>query len=229
MHNWIERKRSDGEKKSIRDDLAATMGEMKKCKSERDVDRVIPRVRFAQNTGLSKLSSGLKYILAKLANKTRDEMMTRETTYAAWYQQLRDKTVLDVTLELKVTVNQFALCLGLGWNPDVFRAEFGFEEQQIVQISKLVSQMTLNKILSLMLAFGQQKFNAGPLMLLLDVTIECNLEGFFSYLVMARGDMDGLMAFAKLLEQKDAQGHAAQLETIKRSIWHWIYCTSGCL
>ena len=71
--------------------------------------------------------------------------------------------------------------------------------------------MTLNELLALMVAFEQQKCNAGPLMLLLDVTVECNVEGFFSYLVMARGDMDGLMSFAKLLEQKDAQGHAAQL------------------
>ena len=85
-------------------------------------------------------------------------MTKRESTYAARYQKMRNETVLDLALELKVTVDQFAFCLGLGWNPDVIRVEFGFEEQQIVQISKIASQMTLNELLALMLSFAQQKF-----------------------------------------------------------------------
>ena len=171
MHNWIERTRSDGGKTSIEQNLTDKMGEMKKCSNERDVERVTPRVEFAHDTGLSMQSLGLKYILAKLATKIYDEIMTRESPYDAWYQQLRNKAVLDLALELKVTVDQFAFCLRLGWNPDVIRVEFGFEEQQIVQITKLVSQMNLNELLAFVLAFGQQKFNEGALMLLLDITI----------------------------------------------------------
>ena len=49
------------------------MGEMKKSPIERDVERVVPRVKFAPETGLSKLSLGLKYILAKLANMTHNK------------------------------------------------------------------------------------------------------------------------------------------------------------
>ena len=40
-----------------------------------------------------------------------------------------------------------------------------------------------------MLAFGQQRFVAEPVMILTELIAECSLERFFSYLVMARGDM----------------------------------------
>ena len=58
-----------------------------------------------------------------------------------------------------------------------------------------------------MFTFGQQTFVVGPMMMLIEVTTECNLEELFSYLLLARVDMNGLSAFAKLLEKKYAQGH----------------------
>ena len=99
MHNWIERTRSDEERTSKKKYLTKSMAEVKRCPNEQEVERIIPRVKFAQYTGLSKLSLVLEYILAKLATRTYDEMMTRESTYDGWYQQLRRETV-DLAKEL---------------------------------------------------------------------------------------------------------------------------------
>ena len=54
------------------------MAEMKKCRNERAVERIIPRVKFAQDTGHSKLSLGLNNILAKIATRKYDEMIRRD-------------------------------------------------------------------------------------------------------------------------------------------------------
>ena len=115
----------------IKKGLTKTIADMKKCANE----RIIPRVKIAQDNGLYKLSLGLKYILAKLATRTNDEMITRESTYDGWYQRLRSENVLDLANERGITVDQFVLCLGLGWNADVIRGEYGFEEKEMIQIS----------------------------------------------------------------------------------------------
>ena len=57
------------------------------------------------------------------------------------------------------------------------------------------------RVLALMLAFGQQRFVAGPVMILTELIAECSLERFFLYLVIARGDIDGFLAFVKILRK----------------------------
>ena len=109
-----------------------------------------------------------------------------------------------------MTTDQFALSLGLGWSPVVIRAEFGLEESAMVNLSETTGAMSINEVLALMLAFGQQRFLAGPMMTLAELITECNLERLFSKLVMAKGDMKGLLALAKILEkkmQKDIQNN----------------------
>ena len=44
-------------------------------------------------------------------------------------------------------------------------------------------------------------------------------------MVLARGAVEGLIVFAELLGKKDAQGNPAQIEAMKKSLCHWIYCT----
>ena len=57
-------------------------------------------------------------------------------------------------------------------------------------------------------------------MILAEIIAECSLERFVSYLVMARADMQGMVAFAKILQRKDAQEHPDQLEAMKQSLCH---------
>ena len=92
-------------------------------------------------------------------------------------------------------------------------------------MSETIGEMSINEVLALMLTFGQQRCVAGPMMILAELLLKCSLEHFFSNLVMARENMKGLLAFAEILEMKDAQGHPGQLGVMKLSLWHWIYCT----
>ena len=62
-------------------------------------------------------------------------------------------------------------------------------------------------------------------MMMIDFLIKRKLEGFFSDLVLERGDMMGMIAIAEILDRKDAQWHPSQLEEMRQSLWHSIYCT----
>ena len=115
--------------------------------------------------------------------------------------------------------------MGLGWSPDVIRVEFGLDEKYIVEISETLGKMQLNEVVALMLVSGQQRFVAGPMMILADLVTNCNLEWLFLYLVIAQGDLVGLIALAELLGKKDAQEYTAHLEAMKLSLYHWIYCS----
>ena len=84
----------------------------------------------------------------------------------------------DVVKELELTTDQFALCLGPCWSPHVIRVEFGLEKS-VVELSQAIVEMTLNEVLALMLAFGQQRFVAEPVTILADLIAESCWEHFF--------------------------------------------------
>ena len=225
INNWMERARSSGAKTSIKTDLAEVTATMGKVPNERELERAIPRVQFAQDLTIDQLSVGMRYITAKLTSETQAEIQALSGTYDAWYQQLQTTTIASIAKNLGMSTEQFAICLGLGWSPDVIRVEFGIEEQQIIEISRIIGAMQLNGVLALMLTFDQKRFVAGPMMMLTDLITECNLEWLFSYLVLVRGDIAGLTALAELLQKKDAQEYPAHLERMTISLYHWIYCS----
>ena len=66
---------------------------------------------------IDKLSLGLKYIAAKLTSETQAETQAFSGTYDGWYQRMRTTMVADIAKELGMSVDQFAICLGLGWSP----------------------------------------------------------------------------------------------------------------
>ena len=222
INNWMERARSSGAKTSIKTDLAEVTATMGKVPNEREVERAIPRVQFAQDLTIDQLSVGMRYITTKLTSETQAEIQALSGTYDAWYQRLQTTTIANVAKDLGMSTDQFAICLGLGWSPDVIRVEFGIEEQQIIEISRIIGAMQPNEVLALMLTFGQKRFVAGPMMILADLTTECNLEWLCSYLVLAHGDIAGLTALAELLQKKDAQEYPAHLERMTISLYHWI-------
>ena len=198
---------------------------MGKVSEVREIERAIPRVRYATDICLTKMSLGVKYIAAKLTSETSEGIQACDTTYDDWYQRLRATKVADVAKELGLTTDQFALSLGFDWSPDVIRVEFRLEESAIINLSETIGAMGINEEMALMLAFSQQRFVAGPLMILAETITECSLEPLFSYLVMAEGDMKGLLALAEILKKKDAQGYPKPLKAMKLSLWHWFYCT----
>ena len=225
LNNWIERARSSGGKTCIKTDLAEVTAIMSKVPSDREVERDIPRVQFAQDLTIDQLSVGMRYIAAKLTSETQAEIQAFSSTYDAWYQRLQTTTVADIAKELGMSTDQFTICLGLGWSPDNIRVEFDLDEHWLIEISKIIGTMQVNELFALMLTFGQKRFVAGPMMILTDLVTECNLEWLFSYLVIARGNISGLTALAKLLQRKDAQDYPAHLERMTTSLYHWIYCS----
>ena len=147
LNNWMERARSSGAKTCIKTDLAEVTAIMSKIPSDREVERAIPRVQFAQDLTIDQLSVGMRYIAAKLTSETQAGIQAFSSTYDAWYQRLQTTTIADIAKELGMTVDQFAICLGLGWSPDVIRVEFGLEEQCLVEISKSIGTMQVNEVL----------------------------------------------------------------------------------
>ena len=143
--------RSSGEKTSLKTDLTETSALMGKVSAEREVERSIPRVQFATDICVTKLSLLMKYIAVILTCDTYAEIQACNTTYIAWYQRLQSTTIADIASELELTTDQFALCLGLGWSPNVIRVEFGLEESLMVELSNAIGKMQLNEVLALML------------------------------------------------------------------------------
>ena len=176
----MERARSSGGKTCIKTDLAEVTAIMSKIPSDREVERAIPRVQFAQDLTIDQLSVGMRYIAAKLTSETQAEIQAFSNTYDAWYQRLQTTTVADIAKELGMSTDQFAICLGLGWSPDVIRVEFGLDEHWLIEISKIVGTMQVNELFALMLTSGQKRFVTGPMMILTDLVTECNLEWLFS-------------------------------------------------
>ena len=92
---------------------------IRKVPNVREVERAIPRIQFAKDVCIDKLSLGVKYIAAKLTSETQTEIQVFSGTYDGWYQRLRTTIVADIAKELGMSVDQFEICLGLGWSPDV--------------------------------------------------------------------------------------------------------------
>ena len=196
---------------------------MEKVPDVREVERAFPRVQFAKDVCVSKSSLGMKYIAAKLTSEMHAEIQALNSTYDSWYQGQQTTTIADMARELGTSGDQFANCLDLGWSPDVMGLEFGLEEKYIVEISKTIGKKRLNEVIALMLAFGQQRFVAGPVMKLAELVAESNLEFWFVFLMMALGDVQGLTALVELLKRKVAQEHPALIEAMKLSLYHWIF------
>ena len=91
--------------------------------------------------------------------------------------------------------------------------------------SLLYQPWSVGEILALALAMGPTKFVAGPLALLVDIVIACDLTVFYSYLVQAQGQRRSLTRWGHLMTSKDQQDYSAQLERMRASIQHWLYST----
>ena len=75
------------------------------------------------------------------------------------------------------------------------------------------------------LTMGPTKFVAGPLALLIDIVTSGDLITFYSYLVLAQGQLRSLTRWGHLMNSKDQQNYSAQLERMRASIQHWLYST----
>ena len=90
-----------------------------------------------------------------------------------------------------------------------------------------IGEMTIGEVLALALAAGPTKFVGGPLPLLVEIVVSCDLIMFYSYLVLAQGQLRSLVRWSHILHSKDQQNYSIQLEGMRASMQHWLYSTFG--
>ena len=106
-----------------------------------------------------------------------------------------------------------------------FAAGFSLTNAQADKLLETIGEATVGEVLALALTMGPTKFVAGPLALLVDVVISGDLITFYSYLVLAQGQLRSLTRWGHFMNSKDQQNYAAQLERVRASIQHWLYST----
>ena len=132
----------------------------------------------------------------------------------------------EVARELDCPMEAFCTSLGMGWNIDVVAAEFSLTTIQADKLLETIGEAaTVGEVLALALAMGPAKFVAGPLALLVDIVVSCDLTSFYSYLVLAQGQLRSLTRWGHLMTSTDQQHYSAQLERMRASVQHWLYST----
>ena len=222
-HNWLVRKEKEF---PVRAELAELTKQIGAWPAARTVERTIPQINFATGIEPVKLPVGLRHIVAAEATNLKDEVNAASITYAQWYQtRFVDRTLADVARELVCPLEFFCTSLGLGWNIDVITAEFSLTNEQADKLLETIGETTVGEVLALALTMGPTKYVAGPLAMLVDVVISGDLITFYSYLILAQGQLRSLTRWAHLMNSKDQQNYAAQLERMRASIQHWLYST----
>ena len=221
-YNWLVRKDKEIPVWTELTELVMQIGAWPAALS---VERTIPQVHFAAGIEPVKLPVGLRHIVAAEATNLKTEVDAAGTTYAHWYQtRFVSRTLAEVARELNCPLEAFCTILGLGWNIEVV-TEFSLTTIQADKLLETIGEATVGEVLSLALTMGPTKFVAGPLALLVDIVISCDLTSFYSYLVIAQGQLRSLIRWGHIMTSKDQQDYPAQLERMRASVQHWLYST----
>ena len=222
-YNWLVRKDRE---MPVRAELEEVVKQIEDWPVARTVERTIPQIHFAAGIEPAKLPVGVRCIVAAEATNLKSTVDAAALTYAQWYQtRFIDRTLADGAQELGRPFEAFCTSLGLGWNIEVLTAEFNLTNVQADKMLETIGEATVGEILALALAIGPTKFVAGPLALLVDIVVSCDLVTFYSYLVLAQGQLRSLIRWGHLLGSIDQQDYAAQLERLRASLQHWLYST----
>ena len=222
-HNWLVRKAKEV---PVRAELVELAKQIGAWPAARTVERTIPQIHFATGIEPVKLPVGVRHIVGTEATNLKDEVDATSITYAQWYQaRFVDRTLAEVAREHDCPLEAFCTSLGLGWNIDVIAAEFSLTNVQADKLLETIGEATIGEVLALALTMGPTKFVAGPLALLVDIVTSGDLVAFYSYLVLAQGQLRSLTHWGHLMNSKDQQNYSAQLERMRASIQHWLYST----
>ena len=202
-YNWLVR---EDKEIPVRTELTELVKQIGAWPAARTVERTIPQVHFAAGIEPIKLPVGLRHIVAAEATNSKTEVDAAGTTYAQWYQtRFVSRTLAEVARELNCPLEAFCTSLGLGWNIEVVTVEFSLTTIQADKLLETIREATIGEVLTLALTMGPTKFVAGPLALLVDIVISCDLTSFYSYLVTAQGQLRSLTRWGHLMTSKDQQ------------------------
>ena len=222
-YNWLVRKDKEV---PVRAELAELVKQIEAWPAARTVERTIPQIHFATGIEPVKLPVGIRHIVANEATNLKNEVDAASITYAHWYQtRFVNRFLAEVAREHDCPLEAFCTSLGLGWNIDVITAEFSLTNVQADKLLETIGEATVGEVLALALTMGPTKFVAGPLALLIDIVTSGDLITFYSYLVLAQGQLRSLTRWGHLMNSKDQQNYSAQLERMRASIQHCLYST----
>ena len=178
-YNWLVRKDKEI---PVRTELAELVKQIGAWPAARTVEKTIPQIHFAAGIEPVKLSVGLRHIVAAEATNLKIEVDAASTTYAPWYQtRFINRILAEVARELDCPMEAFCTSLGLGWNIVVVPVEFSLTTILADKLLEIIGEATVGEVLALALAMGPAKIVGGPLALLVNIVISCDLTSFYSY------------------------------------------------
>ena len=81
-YNWLVR---EAHPNTLKADLAAVWGQLNRWPLNREVERTIPQVQFADNTEIIKMSLGIRHIVAHEAVTLSILVQAKDVTCGDWY------------------------------------------------------------------------------------------------------------------------------------------------
>ena len=92
-YNWLVR---EAHPNTIKADLAAVWDQLNRWPLNREVERTISQIQFADNTEIIKMPLGIRHIVAHEAVTLSNLVQAKEDTYGDWYND----RLATVTLEM---------------------------------------------------------------------------------------------------------------------------------
>ena len=160
-YNWLVREAYPNTVKAY---LTAVWEQIGRWPLNREVERTIPQIQFADNTEIIKMSLGLRDIVAHEAVTLDQLVQAREVTYHDWYNDRLSTVTLEMAARtLSASFHAILTSFGLGWHLDVIADEFRLTDRQLEKLTDILKGTTVNEVLALALALGPTKFVPGPL------------------------------------------------------------------
>ena len=222
-YNWLVR---ESHPTTIKADLAAVWDQVGRWPLNREVERTIPQIQFADDSEIIKMPLGIKHILAHEAVTLNNLVQAKEVTYGDWYNdRLATVTLEMVTRTLSVSFHALLTSFGRGWHMDVVADEFNLTDGQLQKLTDVLKGTSVNEVLALVLALGPTKFVAGPLAFVVDLVTSCGVLEFYSYLVLVQGKLTSLLGCGEILFMQNGHNYTEHLFRMRASVQHWLYST----
>ena len=213
-YNWLVRKDKEI---SVRTELTELVKQIGARPAARTVERLHSPGSLCRGNRACQAARRPKTHCSCRDNQIKDR--GRRRWHHVWYQaRFASRTLAEVARELNCPLEAFCTSLGLGWNIEVVTTEFKLTPTQADKLLETIGEATIGEVLALALAMGPTKFVAGPPALLVDIVISCDLTSFYSYLVIAQGQLRSLIRWRHLMTSKDQQDYSAQLERMRASV-----------
>ena len=164
---------------------------------------------------------GMRHIVAHEAVTLSNLVQAKEATYGGWYIDRLATVTLDMTARtLSVSFQALLTSFGLGWHMDVIADEFNLPERQLQRLTETLKETSVNEVLALALALGPTKFVAGPLAIVVDLVTSGGVLEFYTYLVLAQGNMTSLLGCGEILFTQNGHNYTEHLFRMRASVLH---------